>query len=187
MSGSPARLLGLHHPPPAQSVAAAGIGEQVHALALAAYDPMIGLELHDAAVDGCITKAPCGGDCAGPSPVDRRKGDLKRPVATEDHGIPLAPHRRRRQPARLPAAGPHAGGGTAPAGPHPARRPYRGGRRRHRRSSSYQPSRPPMDGLANHRRPTHRRRGSPAPGPAGLGEPVLNPGASGSGRTPARR
>jgi hypothetical protein len=69
--------------------AAAGIGEAVHALALAAYDRMIGLDLGDIAVDGCITKAPCGGDCAGPSPVDRRKGGLKRSVATEDHGIPL--------------------------------------------------------------------------------------------------
>ena len=69
--------------------AAAGIGEQVHALALAAYDQVIGLELGDVAVDGCITKAPCGGDCAGPSPVDRRKGGLKRSVATEGYGIPL--------------------------------------------------------------------------------------------------
>ena len=69
--------------------AALGIGEQVHALALRAYDQMIGLELGDVAVDGCITKAPCGGDCAGPSPVDRRKGGLKRSVATEDYGIPL--------------------------------------------------------------------------------------------------
>ena len=41
--------------------AALGIGEQVHALALAAYDQMIGLELAGVAVDGCITKAPCGG------------------------------------------------------------------------------------------------------------------------------
>jgi hypothetical protein len=69
--------------------AAAGISQQVHALVLRAYDQMIGLELADIAVDGCITKAPCGGDCAGPSPVDRRKGGLKRSVATEDSGIPL--------------------------------------------------------------------------------------------------
>jgi hypothetical protein len=69
--------------------AAAGIGEQVHALALRAYDQMIGLELGDVAVDGCITKAPCGGQRAGPSPVDRRKGGLKRSVATENYGIPL--------------------------------------------------------------------------------------------------
>jgi hypothetical protein len=69
--------------------AAEGIGERLHALALAAYDQMIGLELGDVAVDGCITKAPCGGERAGPSPVDRRKGGLKRSVATEDYGIPL--------------------------------------------------------------------------------------------------
>jgi hypothetical protein len=30
-----------------------------------------------------------GGQCAGPSPVDRRNGGLKRSVATEDYGIPL--------------------------------------------------------------------------------------------------
>jgi len=66
-----------------------GIGQQVHALALAAYDQIIGLELADVAVDGCITKAPCGGPLAGPSPVDRRKGGLKRSAATEAAGIPL--------------------------------------------------------------------------------------------------
>ena len=61
----------------------------MHALALAAYDQIIGLELADVAVDGCITKAAGGGECAGPSPVDRRKGGLKRSVATEAAGIPL--------------------------------------------------------------------------------------------------
>jgi Transposase DDE domain len=66
-----------------------GIAQQVHALALRGYDLIIGLELRDVAVDGCITKAPCGGERAGPSPVDRRKGGLKRSVATEDYGIPL--------------------------------------------------------------------------------------------------
>jgi hypothetical protein len=66
-----------------------GIGQQVHALALQAYDQIIGLELADMAVDGCMTKAPCGGQLAGPSPVDRRKGGLKRSVATEAAGIPL--------------------------------------------------------------------------------------------------
>jgi Transposase DDE domain len=66
-----------------------GIAQQVHALALRAYDQIIGLELAEVAVDGCITKAPCGGEHAGPSPVDRRKGGLKRSVATEDYGIPL--------------------------------------------------------------------------------------------------
>jgi len=40
-------------------------------------------------VDGCITKVPCGGDKAGPSPVDRRKQGLKRFTATEADGVPL--------------------------------------------------------------------------------------------------
>jgi hypothetical protein len=39
---------------------------------------------------GCITKAPCGGQLAGRSPVDRGKQGLKRSVATEAKGIPLA-------------------------------------------------------------------------------------------------
>jgi hypothetical protein len=69
--------------------AAAGLSEQVHALALHAYDRMIGLELDDLAVDGCITKAPSGGEVAGRSPVDRGKGGLKRSVATEGTGLPL--------------------------------------------------------------------------------------------------
>jgi hypothetical protein len=33
---------------------------------------IIGLELADMAVDGCMTKAPCGGQRAGPSPGHRR-------------------------------------------------------------------------------------------------------------------
>ena len=69
--------------------AAAGLSEQVHALALEAYDRMLGLELEDLAVDGCITKAPSGGEVAGRSPVDRGKGGLKRSVVTEGTGLPL--------------------------------------------------------------------------------------------------
>ena len=42
------------------------------------------------AVDSCTTKAPCGGQVAGPSPVDRRKQGMKRSVAVETGGIPLA-------------------------------------------------------------------------------------------------
>src|SRR3954468_12494558 len=69
--------------------AAAGVSEQVHTLALRAYDRMIGLELDDLAVDGCITKAPGGGEAAGRSPVDRGKQGLKRSVVTDGAGIPL--------------------------------------------------------------------------------------------------
>lgn len=69
--------------------AAAGVSEQVHTLALQAYDRMIGLELDDLAVDGCITKAPSGGEAAGRSPVDRGKQGLKRSLVTDAVGIPL--------------------------------------------------------------------------------------------------
>ena len=69
--------------------AAAGLSEQVHTLALEAYDRMIGLELEDLAVDGCITKAPGGGEVAGRSPVDRGKQGLKRSLVTDASGIPL--------------------------------------------------------------------------------------------------
>jgi transposase len=67
----------------------AGLSEQVHTVALQAYDRMIGLELEDLAVDGCLTKAPSGGEVAGRSPVDRGKQGLQRSVVTEGSGIPL--------------------------------------------------------------------------------------------------
>jgi IS5 family transposase len=51
---------------------------------------MIGLDLAHLAVDGCTTKAPCGGECAGRSPVDRGKGGLKRSQLSEGAGVPLA-------------------------------------------------------------------------------------------------
>ena len=40
-------------------------------------------------MDGCITKAPSGGEVVGRSPVDRGKGGLKRSVVTEGTGLPL--------------------------------------------------------------------------------------------------
>jgi transposase len=67
-----------------------GVAERLRLEVLAAYDQLFGLELAQLAVDGCITKAPCGGQTAGPSPVDRRKQGLKRSVAVEAGGIPLA-------------------------------------------------------------------------------------------------
>ena len=51
----------------------AGVMDTLQGLVLEAYDRTIGLELSDVAVDGCITKAPCGGERAGKSPVDRGK------------------------------------------------------------------------------------------------------------------
>ena len=69
--------------------AAAGLAEQLHALTLQAHDQIIGLHLADIPTDGCITKAPGGGEVAGRSPVDRGKQGRKRSVATDAAGIPL--------------------------------------------------------------------------------------------------
>ncbi len=69
--------------------AEAGLAEGLHAATLAAYDTMIGLDLDGLTGDGCTTKAPCGGEKAGPSPVDRRTGGLKRSAGTDGAGVPL--------------------------------------------------------------------------------------------------
>ena len=66
-----------------------GITQSVHALALEAYNRMIGLGLTEISVDGCITKAPSGGKKAGRSPVDRGKQGPKRSVASDACGVPL--------------------------------------------------------------------------------------------------
>lgn len=55
-----------------------GVMETLREIALEAYDRLIGLEVSEVAVDGCITKAPCGGEKAGKSPVERGKGGIKR-------------------------------------------------------------------------------------------------------------
>ena len=66
-----------------------GVMERLRNISLDAYDRLIGLALADLAVDCCITKAPCGGEKAGRSPVDRGKGGLKRSTVVDRRGIPL--------------------------------------------------------------------------------------------------
>ena len=67
-----------------------GAMQTLREVALEAYDRFIGLELTDVAVDGCITKAPCGGEKAGRSPVvDRGKRGTKRSTAVDARGIPI--------------------------------------------------------------------------------------------------
>jgi len=67
----------------------AGSMEVLEEIALESYDRIIGLELSEVAVDGCITKAPCGGEKAGRSPVDRGKQGIKRSTVVDAEGIPL--------------------------------------------------------------------------------------------------
>ena len=68
---------------------AAGLFEALRRSVLAAYERLIGLDLADVSVDGCLTKAPCGGECAGRSPVDRAKLGLKRSQLADGSGVPL--------------------------------------------------------------------------------------------------
>ena len=66
-----------------------GLMERLKEICLEAYDRLIGLELSEVAVDGCVTKAPCGGEKAGISPVDRGERGIKRSMAVDAKGIPL--------------------------------------------------------------------------------------------------
>jgi transposase len=68
----------------------AGVMDDLRKMALETYDRLLGLELTDLAVDCCITKAPCGGEKAGRSPVDRGKRGIKRSMAVDACSIPLA-------------------------------------------------------------------------------------------------
>lgn len=117
-----------------------GAFAELKQLALDAYDRIVGLLLDDIAVDGCITKAPGGGELAGPSPVDRRKQGMKRSLLVDGYGIPLrrvpAPANRNDSPLLGPTLDTLDGFGPAsrrhrrPPGrrlrlrqdPHPARR-----------------------------------------------------------------
>ncbi len=65
---------------------AAGVMAALFEAALAADDRMIGLDLAELAVDGRVTKAPCGGEPAGRSPADRGR---KRSAVVGGHGLPL--------------------------------------------------------------------------------------------------
>jgi hypothetical protein len=84
----------------------AGVFTRLEQLCLDAYEKMVGLELEDLVVDGCIVKAPCGGEASGPSPVDRGKQGTKRSVLVDRNGIPLgvvvAPANRNDSPLLAP-------------------------------------------------------------------------------------
>jgi len=84
----------------------AAVFEALEQICLEAYDRLVGLDLADVAVDGCIVKAPCGGEAAGKSPVDRGKQGTKRSLLTDGAGIPLgcvvAPANRHDSPLLRP-------------------------------------------------------------------------------------
>ncbi len=83
-----------------------GLMERLREISLEAYDRLIGLELSEVAVDGCLTKAPCGGQKAGRNPVDRGKMGVKRSMAVDASGVPVgavsAPANRHDSPLLVP-------------------------------------------------------------------------------------
>jgi transposase len=84
----------------------AGVFARLNAIARDSYDRIVGLVLEELAVDGCIAKAPGGGQVAGRSPVDRGKLGYKRSLLVEGKGIPLgrvlAPAARHDSPLLAP-------------------------------------------------------------------------------------
>jgi transposase len=66
-----------------------GVMEKLREITLDTYDRIVGLELSEVAVECCITKAPCGGEKAGRSPVDRGKQGIKRSTLVDAKDIPL--------------------------------------------------------------------------------------------------
>ena len=84
----------------------AGVMDRLEGAARQGYDRLIGLELSDVAVDGCLTKAPCGGEVSGPNPTDRGKLGIKRSTLVDAGGLPLgvvsAPANRHDSPLLAP-------------------------------------------------------------------------------------
>jgi len=68
---------------------AAGVFAAIAEEAIGGYDRIIGLDLSDVAVDGCLHKAPAGGEGTGPNPTDRGKLGWKWSILTDRNGIPL--------------------------------------------------------------------------------------------------
>ena len=93
-------------PPPRRGIAL-GLAEQLHQLALAAYDRLHGLEPEHLAIDGCITKAPGGGQVAGPSPDASRASSARlcarsrwQPCRPRPIAAPLGQRCRQEQPGQ---------------------------------------------------------------------------------------
>ena len=67
----------------------ASVFDQLAEIILSFYEAKVGLEPAEAAVDGCLQKAPCGGEGTGKSPVDRGKLGWKWSIGTDRNGIPM--------------------------------------------------------------------------------------------------
>ena len=66
-----------------------GVFDEVAQEAIEGYDRVVGVDLSEASVDASLHKAPCGGDGAGKSPVDRGKSGWKWSLLCDRAGIPV--------------------------------------------------------------------------------------------------
>ena len=66
-----------------------GVFEQLWATGLLEYNTAIGLDFEWQSIDGCMTKAPLGGEATGKNPTDRGKLGTKRHLLTEADGLPI--------------------------------------------------------------------------------------------------
>lgn len=68
----------------------AGVFERLWASGLLQYHVEAGLDFEWQSLDGCITKAPLGGEETGSNPTDRGKSGTKRHLLTEATGLPTS-------------------------------------------------------------------------------------------------
>lgn len=67
----------------------AGVFEALWATGLMEFDASVGLDFTWQSIDGCMTKAPLGGEATGRNPTDRGKLGTKRHLLTDGHGLPI--------------------------------------------------------------------------------------------------
>ena len=85
-----------YYPPPStlhrhfKQWASNGLLEQFWRKTIEIYHQKVGLRLHNQYMDGCITKAPYGGECTGRNPTDRGKSGTKRSVLVDANGVTLS-------------------------------------------------------------------------------------------------
>ena len=72
-----------------QEWAAEGVFEEMWRCGLLAWDEMKGIDWSWLSMDGCMTKAPLGGEKTGKNPTDRAKSGVKRSLLVEGEGLPI--------------------------------------------------------------------------------------------------
>lgn len=72
-----------------QEWVAAGVFEEMWRCGLLGWGEFKGIDWSWLSMDGCMTKAPLGGEKTGKNPTDRAKRGVKRSLLVEGHGLPV--------------------------------------------------------------------------------------------------